>query len=174
MYFNRKRRPTPILMVAPTCALPTMAARRLAPALALDGRARAALRRTYDAAGLPVPTERNGIVRAPFRAPHHTVTAAALVGRDDKPGEAALAHGGILFLDQLAEFQLAALAALADVLTGEERPRFASVPAVVFCAMRPCKCGGFPICRCTRQQVTAHHDRVRPFLTRIGALRGGA
>src|SRR5205807_6256069 len=89
-------------------------------------------------------------VQRPFRAPHHSITAAGLVGgaRRDGVGEVSLAHRGVLFLDELSEFSRAALEALRQPLEDGRvsiaRARHSAVyPArfVLVAASNPCPCG---------------------------------
>jgi magnesium chelatase family protein len=117
----------------------------------------------------------------PFRAPHHTITRGGLIGAGSppRPGEISLAHGGVLFLDELAEFPRALLETLRQPL--EERAvRIARVsgsarfPADVQLvgAMNPCPCGylGHPRrgCRCTAHQLEAYRRRLSgPLLDRF-------
>lgn len=111
-----------------------------------------------------------GGVPTPFRAPHHTVSTEALMGRVVKgyqwrPGEMSLAHGGVLLLDQANEFRLQALGAVADAMkTGTvtlsiARSSTMKVPAEfrLIAVMQPCPCGfrGAPrnVCRCSDAAV---------------------
>ncbi|MBU3693980.1 MAG: YifB family Mg chelatase-like AAA ATPase [Rhodocyclaceae bacterium] len=117
----------------------------------------------------------------PFRAPHHTASAAALIGgrSEPRPGEVSLAHHGVLFLDELPEFQRHVLETLREPLeTGEVRisraARQATFPArfQLVAAMNPCPCGnlGHPsrACRCTPDQVARYRGRISgPLLDRI-------
>lgn len=117
----------------------------------------------------------------PFRAPHHTASAAALIGggNEPRPGEVSLAHHGVLFLDELPEFSRHVLETLREPMeTGEVRisraARQALFPArfQLVAAMNPCPCGnlGHPsrICRCTPQQVARYRGRISgPLLDRI-------
>jgi magnesium chelatase family protein len=118
--------------------------------------------------------------RRPFRAPHHTASAIALVGGGGvpRPGEISLAHGGVLFLDELPEFDRKVLEVLREPLeTGHvsisRAARQASFPArfQLVAAMNPCPCGwlGDPSrCRCTNGQVRAYAGRLSgPLLDRI-------
>ncbi len=116
-----------------------------------------------------------------LRAPHHTASAAALVGGGSppRPGEASLAHHGVLFLDELPEFPRAALEALREPLeTGRivvsRAARQAEFPASfqLVAAMNPCPCGqlGNPqkTCRCTPDAVLRYQSRISgPLLDRI-------
>lgn len=120
----------------------------------------------------------------PVRAPHHTASAVALVGGGSppRPGEISLAHGGVLFLDELPEFQRASLEALREPLecgriTISRAARQASFPArfQLVAAMNPCPCGwlGAPAgspqrCRCTPDQVSRYQSKISgPLLDRI-------
>ena len=123
-----------------------------------------------------------GLVRErPFRAPHHASSAAALVGGGPnlRPGEAALAHGGILFLDELAEFSRPALEALRQPLE-DRRVRVARAREVMeyparftlVAAANPCPCGwrGHPRkeCRCSPPAVSRYFGRLSgPLLDRV-------
>ncbi|HID44988.1 MAG TPA: ATP-dependent protease [Chromatiaceae bacterium] len=117
----------------------------------------------------------------PFRHPHHTASAVALVGggSDPRPGEISLSHAGILFLDEIAEFPRGVLDVLREPLeTGHinisRANRSATYPArfQLVAAMNPCPCGhlGDPIkaCRCTAEQVARYQGRISgPLLDRI-------
>lgn len=119
--------------------------------------------------------------RRPFRQPHHSASQAALIGggRKPGPGEASLAHRGILFLDELPEFSRGALEALREPLeTGEVHISRASArvsyPArfQLIAAMNPCPCGhlGDPAgrCRCTPDQVARYRGRLSgPLMDRL-------
>ncbi len=117
----------------------------------------------------------------PFRAPHHSATAAALVGGGSppRPGEISLAHEGVLFLDELPEFPRMALEALREPLengriTISRAARQAEFPArfQLLAAMNPCPCGhlGHPqrACRCSPDAVARYQGRLSgPLLDRI-------
>jgi magnesium chelatase family protein len=124
----------------------------------------------------------SGVLRTPpFRAPHHTVSAAALVGGGaaPRPGEVSLAHHGVLFLDELPEFHRDALEALRQPVEEGRvvvtRARYTvSFPArfSLVAAMNPCPCGhaGDPVrfCRCSPQRVEQYRRRISgPLLDRI-------
>jgi magnesium chelatase family protein len=119
----------------------------------------------------------------PVRSPHHSASAVALVGGGSppRPGEISLAHGGVLFLDELPEFPRAALEALREPLeTGQiavaRAARSTIFPAgfQLVAAMNPCPCGWLGArtigrsCRCTPDQVTRYQGRLSgPLLDRI-------
>ncbi len=117
----------------------------------------------------------------PFRAPHHSATAAALVGGGSvpRPGEISLAHGGVLFLDELPEFGRHTLDMLREPLEAGRVTLARARHRVTFparfqlvAAMNPCPCGydGDPghACRCTPEQVSRYRQRVSgPLLDRI-------
>jgi magnesium chelatase family protein len=112
-------------------------------------------------------------VMRPFRAPHHSCSEAALIGGGHpiRPGEVTLAHGGVLFLDELPEFKRNVIEALrptmesgfAVVVRARERVVMPAKPLVV-AAMNPCSCGyaGDPkrICRCSAEQVQRYRARI--------------
>lgn len=117
----------------------------------------------------------------PFRSPHHSASAAALVGGGavPRPGEISLAHRGVLFLDELPEFDRRVLESLREPLetgtiTIARARRRAAFPArfQLVAAMNPCPCGhhGDPLrdCRCTPDQIARYRGRLSgPLLDRI-------
>jgi magnesium chelatase family protein len=117
----------------------------------------------------------------PFRAPHHSASAAALVGggSNPMPGEISLAHGGVLFLDELTEFPRHVLDMLrepleAGAITLSRARHKLRYPArfQLVAAMNPCPCGYAGdrehSCRCTPDQIRRYHQRVSgPLLDRI-------
>jgi magnesium chelatase family protein len=119
--------------------------------------------------------------RRPLRAPHHTASAVALVGggSDPRPGEISLAHHGVLFLDELPEWDRRVLEVLREPLEAgrihiSRAARQASFPArfQFVAAMNPCPCGylGHPTgrCRCTPDQIARYRGRISgPLLDRI-------
>ncbi len=117
--------------------------------------------------------------RRSFRAPHHTASGVALVGGGGipRPGEISLAHHGVLFLDELPEFDRRVLEVLREPLesgsiTISRAARQAEFPAQfqLIAAMNPCPCGyhGQGRCRCTAEQVQRYRARVSgPVLDRI-------
>ena len=119
--------------------------------------------------------------RRPFRCPHHTASAAALVGggRNPQPGEISLAHHGVLFLDELPEFPRHVLETLREPMESGEihiarvsrRVRFPAAFQMI-AAMNPCPCGylGDPSgrCHCSAQLVQRYRQRLSgPLLDRI-------
>ena len=119
--------------------------------------------------------------RRPFRAPHHTTSGVALVGGGSvpRPGEISLAHNGVLFLDELPEFDRHVLEVLrqpleSGTITISRAARQAEFPArfQLIAAMNPCPCGfqGHPSrrCRCTAEAVLRYQSRISgPLLDRI-------
>ncbi|TXI18620.1 MAG: ATP-dependent protease [Nitrosomonas sp.] len=119
--------------------------------------------------------------RRPFRAPHHTASGIALVGggSQPRPGEISLAMHGVLFLDELAEFDRKVLEVLREPLesgkiTISRAARHAEFPAQfqLIAAMNPCPCGylGHPSgkCHCTPDQIARYRSRISgPLLDRI-------
>lgn len=117
----------------------------------------------------------------PFRSPHHTASGVALVGGGSKPapGEISLAHQGVLFLDELTEFDRHVLDVLREPMetgsiTISRAARQADFPArfQLIAAMNPCpqgySCDGKNLCRCTPEQQHKHRSRISaPFLDRI-------
>ena len=120
--------------------------------------------------------------RRPFRAPHHTISASGLVGGGSvpTPGEASLAHRGVLFLDELSEFARPSLEALRQpledgrvaVVRGQHSAVFPTRFMLV-ASTNPCPCGhaGSDRCRCTDAEVARHRRRLSgPLLDRIDLL----
>lgn len=119
--------------------------------------------------------------KRPYRSPHHTASAVALVGGGSipRPGEISLAHHGVLFLDELPEFDKKVLEVLREPLESGEihvsrAARQATFPAKfqLVAAMNPCPCGylGHPTraCRCAPDQILRYQSRLSgPFLNRI-------
>ena len=133
----------------------------------------------YSVAGL-VDQEYPLITKRPFRCVHHTATRAALIGGGmiPNPGEISLAHRGVLFLDELAEFHKPVLEVLRQPLE-EHKIRISrnsgcyEYPAdfMLIAAMNPCPCGNYPDlnkCNCTKVQIQNYLGHVsQPFLDRM-------
>src|SRR5579859_3747345 len=170
-----------LLLIGPPGAGKTMLARRL-PSLLPPLSAEEALEVTamHSVAGLLRASRGLARVR-PFRAPHHTVSEVGLVGGGDgpRPGEVSLAHHGVLFLDELAEFRRSALEALRQpledgVVTISRAYAKATFPSrmLLVCAMNPCACGwlgdGSGRCGCSPERIRAYRSRMSgPLLDRI-------
>jgi magnesium chelatase family protein len=117
----------------------------------------------------------------PYRAPHHTASAVALVGGGSppRPGEISLAHRGVLFLDELPQFERRVLEVLREPLecgriTISRAARQADFPArfQLIAAMNPCPCGylGHPVkqCRCTPDSILRYQNKISgPLIDRI-------
>lgn len=134
----------------------------------------------HSVAGL-LPPEKGIVSARPFRAPHHSVSEAGLVGGGDvpRPGELSLAHNGVLFLDELPEFRRSALEALRQpiedgkvcIARARARAWFPARPLLVV-ALNPCPCGyrGHPQrnCRCGRHEWQRYQARLSgPLLDRL-------
>jgi magnesium chelatase family protein len=175
-----------LLMLGPPGSGKTMLAQRLPGLLpplddaeALEVAAIAAVAQTIP--GATIAAISRATCLPPFRAPHHTASAHAIVGGGTavQPGEVSLAHRGVLFLDELPEFDRRVLESLREplesgrvsVVRANQRAEFPAAFLLV-AAMNPCPCGrhgqSAPVCRCQPAQVERYRARISgPLLDRI-------
>lgn len=169
-----------MLMVGPPGAGKTMVSERMPSILPpLTEEEKLELSKIYSVCGL-LDNSNTLVTDRPFRSPHHTITRAGLTGGGivPKPGEISLAHHGILFLDELTEFQKNNLEIMRQPLEDHEirltRSNYSvSYPAdfLLLAAMNPCNCGYFPNmqrCTCSPSMIERYMNQIsQPLLDRI-------
>ena len=179
-----------LLMVGPPGSGKSMLAKRL-PSILPDMTREETMESTGIWSVRGLTDERHPILRQrPFRAPHHTLSAAAMAGglsgqgssAQLQPGEVSLAHNGVLFLDELPEFSRNVLEVMRQPLedgtvTVSRALGTAVYPSrfMLVCAMNPCKCGWYGQpggrCRCSEKSVREYNARISgPLLDRIDII----
>ncbi|HUO83713.1 MAG TPA: YifB family Mg chelatase-like AAA ATPase, partial [Thermoanaerobaculia bacterium] len=170
-----------LMMIGPPGSGKTMLAKRIPsvlPRLSLDESIQTT--KIYSVSGI-LPAGSGLITLRPFRAPHHTISNAGLVGGGStpKPGEVSLAHNGVLFLDELPEFRRDVLEVMRQpmedgLVTIARAARTLTFPSrfMLAAALNPCPCGYFNDgrrqCTCTAQQIARYLAKISgPLLDRI-------
>lgn len=170
-----------LLMIGPPGSGKTMLAKRvptILPTLSIEEAIETT--KIHSIAGM-VPPKTALIATRPFRSPHHTISDAGLIGggHHAKPGEASLAHNGVLFLDEMPEFHRNVLSALRQPLEDETITVSRAAVSIAYPsrfmligAMNPCPCGNATnsaaVCQCTDGQIQRYLSKISgPLLDRI-------
>jgi len=169
-----------VLMVGPPGSGKTMLAQRL-PTILPDLTFEEALETTKVYSIMGLMGEGALIVTRPFRAPHHSISDAGLIGggKIPKPGEVSLAHNGVLFLDEMPEFRKNVLEVLRQPMEGGEVTIARAATSITYparfmavAAMNPCPCGFYGDykrqCQCTHLQIQRYRTKISgPLLDRL-------